>query len=470
MVMNISGPPWVVDIPAGNALALTTAQVQAVQALGYNVLTVGLFGQYPTLSALLAAEASNISAENPAVALFSAGTHDLATTATDIPAGLHLMGVGRTRTTLRANAQYASLRFSGGFPHQLSNFRLIGRRTSDTSGTGLIIVQTAAAHGMSLRDMDIVLNGGFQAAIHCTWFSNVEMSNVDIYTSSIGLRVTGRWRCTDCSIFLHDVGDGITSTTPKIGVITIAGSSAGLRLFYTGGFIGTGYGPYWDSTLVTEELTGAARANTEVVGIWVPSNHTVSIGTGTRFQMRGTEMYTRNDQMTSSSVRNHCILIEGNARVRLFGGLYQSESPAMTSAPPLAVRNLADANGSTVESYAARITYGYEGISAGLGLSPVRRISASVALDQSSASGVIFADASVGPITVTLPAVSNFTGPGNGTDITVVKVDSSGNAITVQRQSATASIEGGASLTLSAQYAKAKLVYDPVAKVYVRLI
>lgn len=33
MVMNISGPPWVVDIPAGNALALTAAQVQAVQAM-----------------------------------------------------------------------------------------------------------------------------------------------------------------------------------------------------------------------------------------------------------------------------------------------------------------------------------------------------------------------------------------------------------------------------------------------------
>jgi lysophospholipase L1-like esterase len=33
MVMHISGPPWVVDIPAGNALALTAAQVQAVQAM-----------------------------------------------------------------------------------------------------------------------------------------------------------------------------------------------------------------------------------------------------------------------------------------------------------------------------------------------------------------------------------------------------------------------------------------------------
>ena len=50
MVMNISGPPWVVDIPAGNALALTAAQVQAAQALlGNRTVTVGVGGEYSSL-------------------------------------------------------------------------------------------------------------------------------------------------------------------------------------------------------------------------------------------------------------------------------------------------------------------------------------------------------------------------------------------------------------------------------------
>ena len=50
MVMSISGPPWVVDIPAGNALALTAAQVQAVQAMvDGRTITVGEGGQYANL-------------------------------------------------------------------------------------------------------------------------------------------------------------------------------------------------------------------------------------------------------------------------------------------------------------------------------------------------------------------------------------------------------------------------------------
>ena len=444
--------------PDGTELALTTARV----------FTIGSGGQYATLADLIAAEGTGISAGAQATAYFLPGTHNIPGLQ-EVPAGLHLRGAERTITTLLASNNYSTLRFSGGFPHQISDFRIVATRTAAASSTGIFIIQTAPSNVL-IEHVDMILNGGYNAAIHCSWFSTVSMRDVNIYTSSIGLRTTGYWRLTDCNIYLHDVGGGITTTTPKIGIRPADGSSSPLRVYMTGGFIGTGYNTYWDSALVTPELTGASRSTTEVIGIWVPATHTAPIGSGTRFQMRGTEVYTRNDAMTDFAVRNHCILVEGYARVRLFGGVYQSEAPAMVTEPALAVRNLAEAATSSVESYGARITFGYEGISAGLGLAPTRRITASLALNQSNACGVIMADATAGAITVTLPSASATYGPGNGTDITVIKIDSSANAVTVQRANAATSIEGAASVSLAAQYDKCKVVYDPVAKVYVRLI
>jgi len=68
------------------------------------------------------------------------------------------------------------------------------------------------------------------------------------------------------------------------------------------------------------------------------------------------------------------------------------------------------------------------------------------------------ADATAGAITVTLPTASDL----GGRQILVCKVDSSGNAVTVQRRG-TDTIESGTSVTLSAQWDKTLLISNDVS-------
>lgn len=77
------------------------------------------------------------------------------------------------------------------------------------------------------------------------------------------------------------------------------------------------------------------------------------------------------------------------------------------------------------------------------------------------ADDVILVDATAGGITLTLPAASN----GKGTKLLIIKLDSSGNAVTVTPAGAD-TIEGNATKSLAAQYNKIGLVSDGVSLWY----
>lgn len=79
--------------------------------------------------------------------------------------------------------------------------------------------------------------------------------------------------------------------------------------------------------------------------------------------------------------------------------------------------------------------------------------------------GVILVNASGAARTITLPLTTNSTTQ-FGQQVTVIKTDSSGNAVTVQRQGVTDTINGVTSMTLASQYSSVTLFADVAAHVW----
>lgn len=440
-------------------LMLSPAQVQAVQALidgssayAY-VLDVGPGFQFETIAdAVTYLGTVSLSETTPALVKLSPGRHVVSGTIS-FPAHVSVEGAGRYATMIDCGTgNYNRINFSGGSAFALRKLSIRGTRSAAGGGSsnGLLMIG-ATSRGVVMEEVGLYLKGGYKAALYCNWYSNFVLTDVVIFTDSVGIQATGRMYAANLVVMLCK---GEDVATPLYGVTTIPGTSATFRLYMTGGFCGEGY---FDDQNAESWFTSTAEPDNAqpLIGFYIPADHTPLTGTGTRFQLRDVECYVRNTNAGLTTEKIHCVLVEGAGQVRIDGGLYQVETPNSASYVRTAVKNAGTWNSGTTYADieligAPRITTAEAPVSGDV--NGIHYHTASVTLLPYH-TGTHFVDATAGPVTVTLPA--KFAGgPRAGCNFKVIKTDASANAVTVAAAGAGVTIEGASTLVLSAQYDK----------------
>lgn len=443
-----------VALLAGGAgmVAAPTGVAVAAQNISPNHITVGEGGDVASISDALIL-VTNVSAVNQYVIELLPGVYPI-TGANIIPAYVSLTGAGRDVSSIDCTNQWSYLGFSGN--QVMSDFSIRGIRTSSASAKG-IMQDVGQVRDVHVENVTIYLKGGYGAAVYCNGFSTLRFRSLDIWTTSVGIQATGYIYLTDCHVRLT----GNATATPYYGLTCFSGTGMSVRYYVFGGFYGTGYGTTNEpgfggsgSSIVNDGLQPA-------IAFYIPPEHQKNTLTGTRFQLTGVECFVRNEEVVDATP-SHCVRVDGAGIVRLFGGIYQAETPNYASRAWAVVNNNFGTHTTygNVEMYSPRVS-SVRGSTTSFAQEAVGKLSASddgIQLNKYTCSSY-FCDASLGGFTVRLPAVWRSGGPPQGSKLRFIKTDTTSNPVIVMVADGIATIEGVSSITLSVQYEKVQLLY-----------
>jgi len=449
---------------SGSKIALLASAIAGASSASAQqstqLIEVGPGGMVGTIAEAIAI-AAPASAVQPFIIRLLPGIHSVVGQLT-IPRFVSLIGEGRESTMIDCSGSYGHLRFSG---NQLfADFSIRAIRTSQAASKGILVCQ-GSVRDFYLREITLFLKGGYQAAIYCNSFSTMKLNGVHIWTTSEGVRATGYIYLTDCQVRLT----GDATGTPYYGLTCMEGSNAAVRYFVTGGFYGTGYATTNEPGFGGNGYSVVNDGNQPLVVFHIPGTHTPKTLTGTRFQLTEVECYARNDSATSDAMPCNCVSVDGAGIARLFGGVYQSETPlSLPRAWAVVNANFGThlTNGG-IELYGARVT-SIKGNASSFGQEAIGTLSSvhdGIQLTNYSI-GTYFCDAAAGPFHIRLPANWQSGSPPQGCKLRFIKRDQTTNPVTIRVSGPIVSIEGAPQVTLTLPYEKLSLLFgggdDPV--------
>ncbi|MGH8547528.1 MAG: hypothetical protein ACRERU_02785 [Methylococcales bacterium] len=442
----------------GMAMTLPAHPANAALANGDLVLTVGGGGKYADIaSALAQANSLGPSQTVSVVILLLPGAHTLSTVVT-VPSWVSIIGSGEQSSLIDCIGNYSGFKVNSNQVY--ADFAIRATRTSNSSQKGIFVSSAASASDLHFENVSAYLKGGYQQVWYINYFSTINFKNITCFTTSIGILATGYLYLDNPRIHLS----GDATGTPYIGLTCLAASNAVVRYYINGGFIGTGYGATKEGGFGKSGTNIMNDGTQPVIGIYVQASHTPNLQTGSRIQANGLESYARNESNSTGAAATECIRIDGYAYARLYGGLFQAETPAWTTGRDYAVYVspldpiTGGLNPSRAELYSARVSTFGGNVSGGLKTDGLLVVDSDYIVNRVDG-GTLLVDASAGPVTLTLPSTSNQYGPHPGMLITIKRIDNMlGNAVTIKAGNGN-TIEGMVSLTLDSQYAFIRLVY-----------
>lgn len=422
----------------GTALAgISLASIPVVKAAGAsNMRTVGVDGTHADLQSAMISITDN-SISNGYLIKLLPGIHTLPINGLLLKPYVHIEGCGQGISEIACSG-FSVLTVSTDC--KLSNLSLTGNFTSPNAANAVIQNPPGQEIIFRMESVDIYVTGGYKAAVvmrgplHTCFFDSVS-----IYTTSIGLQLSGHSYINGLKLFLS----GNATNTPYWGIYVPTYS----RIYLWGSKIGTGYGrtnrPGFGARL---EVTNDALA--DVIGVYIPANNTNTIGT--RVECYGLNSYARNDLASNLSVRLNSIRAEAG-RIRLYGGLQQAESPANLNIR----KSLFQSGSGIIETFADRFSSSSGNIwgTNTTGTSNTTTADNNLQFDDDHG-GIILCDASAGSYSLRLPFLG--AQAKNGIRFIFVKRDNSPNTIMISANGM--NISGAPSMVLAEQYQKAEVV------------